>query len=262
MKELKDLLENLESYADNINDTLKYIREVIGENQETVLFTAAPHEISDSWDEIIKSTKDGTYLDKYRVGDWKPLDLGSEGIVNMQLVGKDADTSIDGKIVPTTWIAKELLKSPHRMNRQLEQDENYYVEDYVVGTGAVEGWRNSEMRCYLEDEIYPLIPENVRKGIERVRKWQNSVNEKGKFEQQKTVDKLWIPSFDEIGENGYELFQDKENLAKGYVNFASASGWWLRSANGANYFRYVHSSGGDYYGNANYSRGVALGFSI
>lgn len=202
MRELKELLENLESYADDIDAALKYIREAIGEIQGGTASTAEPHEIFDSWDEIIKATEDETYRDKYRVGDWKPLDLGSEGIVNMQLVGKDADIDINGETVPTTWIAKELLKSRHRMNRELEQNEDYYAENYVTGTGAVGGWGNSEMRCYLEDEIYPLIPENVCKVIKQVRKKQDSVNGEGESGQQETVDKLWIPSIDEIGEIG------------------------------------------------------------
>ena len=53
-------------------------------------------EISDSWEQIVASVNDGTYKTKYRVGNYKPLDLGSEGIINMQIVGKDADTKADG----------------------------------------------------------------------------------------------------------------------------------------------------------------------
>lgn len=74
-------------------------------------------EIEDSWDEIIAACNDGTYATKYKIGNYKPLDLGSEGIVNMQIAGKDVDELADGSgFAKLSWISKETLKTPHRFN--------------------------------------------------------------------------------------------------------------------------------------------------
>lgn len=57
---------------------------------------ASPHLITDSWEDILASEQDGTYATKYNIGDFKPLDLGSEGVVDMQIVAFDADELADG----------------------------------------------------------------------------------------------------------------------------------------------------------------------
>ena len=77
-------------------------------------------EITDSWDEILAAVADGTYAAKYKVGNYKPLDLGSEGIVSMQIAAKNKDALADGSgTAPITWISKELLNTSHRMNPSL-----------------------------------------------------------------------------------------------------------------------------------------------
>lgn len=74
-------------------------------------------EITDSWDEIISACEDGTYATKYKVGNYKALDLGTEGIVNMQIVAKNKDPLANGSgNAPLTWISMEMLSSTHRMN--------------------------------------------------------------------------------------------------------------------------------------------------
>ena len=83
-------------------------------------------EISDSWADIIASVNDGTYTTKYKVGNYKPIDLGSEGIVNMQIAAKNKDELADGSgNAPITWVAKELLTTKHRMNPQIENVYSY-----------------------------------------------------------------------------------------------------------------------------------------
>ena len=69
-----------------------------------------------TWDQVIASTKTGKYK-TFTVGDMKELDLGTEGIVHMQIVGIDADELADGSgYAPLTFISKELLKTSYRMN--------------------------------------------------------------------------------------------------------------------------------------------------
>lgn len=91
-------------------------------------------EITDSWDTIIANIDNGTYREKYKIGNYKPIDLGSEGTVNMQIAGIDKDVLADGSTVPTSWISKELLNTSHRMNPNLEN-----VYDFRVAKGWPEG---------------------------------------------------------------------------------------------------------------------------
>ena len=79
-------------------------------------------EIADSWDTIIANVENGTYRSKYMVGNYKPLDLGTEGIVNMQIVAFDKDQKADGSgMAPISWLSMELLKTSKRFNPSYEE---------------------------------------------------------------------------------------------------------------------------------------------
>lgn len=88
-------------------------------------------EIADSWDVILASIDNGTYRTKYKVGNYKPLDLGAEGIVNMQIVGMDVDTKASSGTAAISWLSKELLKTGKRWNpiyNQTTHNEQVLVE--------------------------------------------------------------------------------------------------------------------------------------
>ena len=213
-------------------------------------------EITDSWEEIIKSINNGTYRYKYQIGNYKPLSFGGLGTVNMQIAAFDADELSDGSgKALVTWISKEIL-TQHRMNPR-----------YSVG-----GWEYSEMRKFLEDEIRPLIPEKVRNAIKTVKKYTYTSDYKNGRKQQNgiTEDALWIPSLQEI----FGYFSEDEASAVYYnVLFSNnalrvktynknAAWWWLRSAYSTNYFYFVYTDGSytNYY--ACSTGGVALGFCM
>ena len=74
-------------------------------------------EITDTWEQIIDSVTDGSYATKYSIGNYKPLDLGSQGIINMQIAGKGKDALADGSgTAHISWVGMELLETDHRMN--------------------------------------------------------------------------------------------------------------------------------------------------
>lgn len=76
--------------------------------------------ITDSWEQIIASANDGTYKDKYAVGDTKILDMGTQGTVCMQIAAFDTDDLADGSgKAPITWISEQILATSHRMNPSL-----------------------------------------------------------------------------------------------------------------------------------------------
>ena len=214
--------------------------------------------ISDSWDEIIAAGEDGTYAEKYHIGDMKELDLGEEGVIRMELVALDADELADGSgKAHMTWIAKDLLNSDHCMNE----------DDTSEG-----GWLMSDMRTWLRESILPLFPENIRSTIKEVTKY--SSGDKGTISSN---DSIWIPSAREVFEIGnfwysdvYErsgadyssVFSDDESRVKYKTGTSSTSWWLLRSAYGNSSFTRVITNGS--YSNipAHYKGGVAIGFCL
>lgn len=318
-----------------------------------------------TWDEVLASVNVGTYATDFRIGDCVPLDLGSEGVIYMQIVAFDTDDLADGSgKAPITWIAKQLLNTEQRMNPQsvlnsgeikefpasissnnnsrveanvstrttfkgsiqpgevaeitntinpsedgtltitykgmasiygsLEvlvngetivadygsvhpathtvelvsgtavtviakytskdtmQRDAAYVEfkstgsfditttcntvqaldySYTEGAGAVGGWEKSEFRAYLKETIKPLIPENVRNAIKEVTKTQKAYDINGNSFIQTTIDDVWIPSKDEIGDSSclYNSIYTDNNSRKKFLN-GNANHWFLRNS--------------------------------
>ena len=141
-------------------------------------------EITDSWDTIIANIDNGTYSTKYKIGNYKPLDLGTEGTINMQIVAMDADELADGSgYAPLTFIGMELLKS------------------YMANNGYIEApyyWGNNKMRNYLNTTILPLINTSVMTRVQTVKKYSIGYLS-GSRNVDITYDKLWVPSAYEAG---------------------------------------------------------------
>lgn len=222
-------------------------------------------EITDSWATIVSKINNGTA--NYKIGQYKPLDLGTEGIVNMQIVGKNTSPLASGSGTATyDWLSMELLATDHRMN----PSNNNNIE----GTGTIGGWEKCEMRTYLKETIKPLIPETVRNAIKEVTKYSKI------FDTTVTVvnnvastEDVWIPSAREIfGGTSYEtqgpiydgVFTEATNRVKSKVGASSAYRWWLRTVGGTNTFYDVTANGGRS-SNGSYVYGIAalaLGFSL
>lgn len=167
-----------------------------------------------SWEAVFKSIDNGTYASVYKIGDLVPLDLGDEGLVNMQIVAFDADDLADGSgKAPIKWISKELLAKECQM-----QTEGYA------------NWGNSKVRSYLQSTIKPLIPEIVRNRIVTVNKIQQAYDTEGAEVLQTTQDDLWIPNLEE------------DATAKTLCG--STKMWWTRSACDKNYYTCINSYGG------------------
>lgn len=112
-------------------------------------------EITDSWDQIIASIDDGSYADKYSIGNYKPLDLGAQGVINMQIVAMDADELADGSgYAPLTFVGMELLKK----------------STYGVEYGTNSAYDVSLIKNYIDTTVYQLIPTTVSSRIQSVKK--------------------------------------------------------------------------------------------
>lgn len=346
-------------------------------------------EIEDSWDEIIAACSDGTYATKYKIGNYKPLDLGSEGIVNMQIAGKDVDELADGSgMAKLSWISKELLNTPHRFNPYAkytyvkegdeswelsesggtylayttnnayclstakmtitiqtviaqqftinlfnsqtnneinltiseheytfdEDNDKYFIdckanESFTVtaeftcnledtysyaklnirctqnieritktitiekclvrkqifteGTGMTGGWEKTELRSYINTNIWNLIPANVQSKIAEIKNEQRALDNRAKAFTQITTDKLFIPrSFDELSNKYKTLFgtkANKESKKKAKID-GIVKEWWLRDCSNNSSAKIITISGGTYEKAASDSICIALGF--
>lgn len=199
---------------------------------EDVYYTG---EIFDSWEQIISAVNNGTYVNRYAIGSYKPLDLGSEGVVNMQIAAIDADVLSDGTgNAHITWIAKEALATECSMN-STATNEN--------------GWAESAMRTYIKNDIWELIPTSVQTAIVSVNKTYYDLTTKSTLD---ISDNVWIPSYREVGlgtdveDSGViydELYTDADDRCK--ERDGAGLGWWLRSAHtrSSNQFYLVTSAG-------------------
>ena len=220
-------------------------------------------EIEDSWEQIFAAIADGSYKTKYSIGNYKALDLGSEGVVNMQIVAMDADAKADGSgNAPITWVSEQLLATSHRMNPS--------ISGSTEGTGAIGGWEKSEMRSYLKETVLPLIPDVVRNRIVEVKKYSRSYNTSGTLvDNVETSDDVWIPSYGEIFSNtDFEaqgpiyntVFNSDDMRVKIKAGGSKTGSWWMRTVFDTTNFWYVGNSGSYGYILTQYSLGVALGF--
>lgn len=194
-------------------------------SSETERSSDEPIELTDSWTDIVETSKNGTYKEKYRIGDTKELDLGTEGIITMKLVAMDADELSDGSgYASMTWIAEDLLNTEHVMN----------TEDTIEG-----GWPASDLRVWLRTSIYELVPDEVRTEIKEVRKYSMSFIPT--IETVSSSDTIWIPSCREIfgveggdedkGAEYSNAFPDENSWKRYHLNSTQKTNWFLRSAN-------------------------------
>lgn len=213
----------------------------------------------DSWESVLASIDAGTYATDYAVGDCIPLNLGSEGVINMQIAAFDVDDLADGSgKAPVTFIAKELLATNTRMN---PSGSTVLVE----GKGGIGGWEKCEMRTYLKNTIKPLISTTVASRIATVTKIQQTVDTAKTKLLQTTQDDVWIPDRTEVFDSGIYtgLFTDDAARIKCKVGTATASDWWLRTAYDAYGFYKARNTGRSGDDNAyNTSCGICLSFCL
>ena len=195
-------------------------------------------EIKETWAEIEELQKNGALLSRCVPGDYKLVDFGKDGVIRMRFAGLHKDVREYGEPAYATWVAGDLTAKRHQMH-------NDWFGEYS----------KSDLRKWLNDELYNRLPDDLKRIIVPVLKRQVAYDADWNCYTDEVVDKIWIPSFAELFEGGYpDLFTDDESRAMGAF-------YWLRSAYNTNYFYYVGSSGDSNYNTASTSRALALGFS-
>lgn len=209
--------------------------------------------ITDSWSEIFANESNGTYSNKYSLGDTKKVTINNNDYY-AQIVAFDADplsdTSGNAKI---TWILKELYADTHRMN--------------ATSTNA-NGWPDTEMRSWLISDVLPLIPSEIRTNIKEVKKTYYDCTTSSTLTSN---DSIWIPSCMDVnysipkedsGVSYTSIFNTNESRIKYPVGSSLSNSWWLRTASNESTFYFVGSNDGVVHESrtADCPYGVCIGF--
>ena len=214
-------------------------------------------EITDTWEQIQQAIEEGVYATRYATGNYKSITIDGYGDVVMEIVAFNADTKADGSTAAISWVSRGIITT-HVMNS--------------TSTNA-NGWEASEMRSWLQSEVYNALPADVKAAIVSVNK---TYYDKTTGETKTCTDKVWIPSAGEIFGNSndtdgceasgadYTAYFNSTSARIKYNSSGTAAIWWLRSANshGSNAFRSVNGSGTIRNNIANTTYGVVLGFCM
>lgn len=225
-------------------------------------------EISDTPEQIAYYVSIGTAATRYGIGQYKTIDLGSEGQIRMQIVGKNMrELANSTETAQLEWLAMDLLNTSKRMNPYREGEDGNWVE----GTGGIGGMLHCELQNYLDTTIWNLIPEVWQNMIKETKVYTGMYDTTGTLVKDNlTIQKLRIPSYREMfGSNNYEsqgpiykfAFPFDGTRKKCIIGSSSPTNWWLRSATSTNNFAVVSTSGSSISTSASSTYGVALGFS-
>ncbi|MBQ3297455.1 MAG: hypothetical protein IJG97_01475 [Bacilli bacterium] len=195
-----------------------------------------------SWETIINNVRSGN-TSNYNVGDTKTVDMGSLGTHTIRIANKStpAECSTTGFSQTACGFVLEFadIITTHRMN--------LYTDGTTNGDGNKGGWPASEMRTYVNSDIYNALSSELKNGIINTTVVSgHGPNDSTNFT---STDKLYLLDAKEIyGDsftNQYNTAKDSERQLDYYssqnVTTSNYSGaikqrngsndyWWLRSA--------------------------------
>ncbi len=217
----------------------------------------------DSWSAIASNVKNGN-TSKYNVGDTKEVELGNLGthtvrIANMSACTTETSETACGFVVEFADIITMRAFNSTRTN--------------------VGGWKNSELRTYINGTIYNALPSDLQSVITSTKIISSHGKNSGETNFE-TQDKLYLLNAQEVW-NGddhdtsvgtsrqLDYYKNQGITADKYAGAIKQykgrnDYWWLRSAySGVNYwFLCVSSSGVNSAFDANVSKGVSPAFRI
>lgn len=202
-----------------------------------------------------------TLSDYWAIGDTKSVTLTTGETIELQIADFNHDTFEDGVTAPVTFVMKDCLNATAAMNSSI----------YDPGTNAG-GYPASDMKSYVETNIYEKLPADLKAIVEPVKKkCYTTYNDANSLSEASY--NVWLLSEMEVfgtnkwtvgtGEGTkYPIFTDNNSRIK-KVN-GSANAWWLRScaSDDTTLFVRVYSAGSASYNVASASAGVAAGLCV
>lgn len=153
--------------------------------------------ITDSWEQIFAYEQDGTYKQHYNVGDTKSMTLTDGTVLSMFIADFDFDELAESENkAKITWIATE--------------GKFYNISFSAIFNNTPKWCGNEEIQTLLNNDIYNLIPTNIKEHIVSVKKDYNYYNNNTEVVQN-VNGKIWIPSTTEVdytSNNHYTFFKN------------------------------------------------------
>ena len=206
--------------------------------------------ITDTWAQIKEAEEDGTYTEKYAIGDTKMVEIGGKQIL-MEIVGFDKDVAEDGSTVPITWMTKYLN----------------WIKPYCSNNIREQSYAKSDLKPYIAT-LYSSMQEDVAAMVVPVKKCSQSYSSSVKGPvYDDSVEVCWAPSLREIGITSqveprgpvYEQFVSDSDRIRFYQGAAKV--YYCRTAAASGYCQTVSVSGGTVSGTGSpYAYGFLLGF--
>lgn len=210
-----------------------------------------------SWAQIAAVAAAGNAENYWKVGDELDVVVNGETLT-FQIYGFNHDNLTGGGKAGITFGMKNLMAETRQMN--------------ASNTNAG-GFTGSAMYDWLQNTLYPALPEDLKAAIKAVDKKTSAGSQSTTINTESM--KLFLFSeaecfsattYSVAGEGEvYPIFTDNASRIKKLANGAgSAYTWWERSpyASYSTGFCYVYSAGGAYGASASFSRGVCFGFCI
>ena len=158
-----------------------------------------------SWDEINRNVNSNPK--KYAVGCTKSIDLGNYGIHKLRVANntKPSECKVKGNSQSACGFVLEFadIVTTHRMNPW-----DPYASSSVTGNGNRGSWEYSEMRSFVNDDIYNSIPSDLRNLI--VDTYVVTGRGYNDANASKTIDKLYLLSPKEVYGLGEYSFGNDE----------------------------------------------------
>ena len=190
----------------------------------------------DSWSTIAANVKSGN-TSKYNVGDTKEVDLGDLGTHTVRISNMSSCTTETSETACGFVVEFADIITTHQFNST----------DTNVG-----GWKDSELRTYINGTIYNALPSELQNIITTTKVISGHGNTDGETNFE-TQDKLYLLNAHEVYEDGtsnqisdrdtaYNTTKQLDYYKKQGVTTSSYAGaikqyngsdyyWWLRSAN-------------------------------
>ena len=251
---------------------------------DTAVAKPEPSMENDSWETIISNVKNNTIPSYYTVGSTKTVDLGTLGTHTLRVANNSTPAECATEGFSQTACGFVLEFADIITNHQMNPYANYGNSN---GDGNKGGWEYSEMRTYVNNDIYNALPSALKSAIIET----TVVSGHGSKDTTNftTTDKLYLLSTHEVWEDvdgktssGIDYYDTAYNNTRQLdyyksqnvttssfgraikQNNGSNDYWWLRSApsNYGSNFDDVHWNGDWTNNNSNRNYGVAPAFRI